>query len=96
MFRERANAVRRKEFVFVEQDGQHALEAFGIDQREDAPRAAAPLLGFDVLPQFGCVLDEPKHAFVEAFVLVEQFGFERFDGKERNQPDQRTNAHREM
>ena len=64
--RERANAVGRQKFIFIEHVSQHAFQAMAVDQREKAARAVVGGFGFDVLAQAGSVFDEPLHAALEA------------------------------
>src|SRR5215469_15516126 len=76
-FRKSADAVRRKEFVFVEKITVNALEFPQVGDRKQQPRAVVRLAAhIDVIAHFGIVIEKPLHACAKAGELAEVFGLE--------------------
>ena len=82
MERERADAMRREKFIFVEHDVQYASELFGIDDGEQSSFCRpGSLHAGDVRGEVGAVCDEPLHAASESGQALHEAGLEGFDGE---------------
>ena len=84
--RERADAVGRKEFVFVEHDlaAPAQLVRSTIDSSRRSPCPGVRMQA--TLPvRSGRLLDEPLHPPLEARQLFQQLRLQRLDGEQRNQ-----------
>src|SRR2546425_3942748 len=89
--RQSADSAGGEEFGFVEHAREDALQLLAVDERQQAADAARrPLRHFDVLRDIGMIVDEPLHAALEAGKTIHNFGFERLDGEQRDQPHHRT------
>src|SRR6266481_8200640 len=93
--RERANSMRRKEFVFIQHVTECLTQFVGIDDGEESSFAIpwGTHTG-DVGCQVATVLDKPLEPAFEIGEPLQNFGLKGLNRKERNQADHGADLHR--
>ena len=94
-FRQRANAVRRQELLFVEYVLQHPNEAIGRGNREQAVEAPVRQRAPGHEPrEIGPIVEEPAHTIAEAGQALQHVDVDREHREEGNDAHHRANPER--
>src|SRR5712692_866239 len=93
--RERANSMRREEFVFIQHGAQSMTQFVGVDEREESSFAISwSTHTGEVRCQVTTILDKPLEPAFEIGEPLQKFGLQGLNSKERNQADHGTDLHR--
>jgi len=92
--RYRSDSIRRQELLLIEHNFQNPSQFVPVHQRQQAFHVGRCCRRFDMLAEFRQMIEKPLHSPLESRMPVKDFRIKALNGKERDQSNERTHAHR--